>query len=591
MNLTPVIFVDEGKCVNCHACIVACPVKFCNDGTGNTVTINHDMCIGCGACIAVCHHDARIGMDDLEQFLKDIKRGTKMVAIVAPAVAASYPDEYLRINGWLKSLGVAAVFDVSFGAELTVKSYLEHIKNNQPECVIAQPCPVIVTYIQIYRPELLPYLSPAGSPMQHIMRAVKEFYPQYRDHKIVAISPCIAKRREFDDMNLGDYNVTLAHLQEYFEDRHISLQSFPHVDYDSPPAERGVLFPTPGGLLQTAMREVPGIAKKVRKIEGPHVLYPYLDTLPEMIQRGMNPLLVDCLNCELGCSGGTGTTCQHKPMDEVEYYVESRNREMQERYRMEMEDNEKHDKLHDVIDQYWKPGLYDRRYQDLRSNNRVKTPTQSQINEIYAKQLNKTCKEDELDCGCCGYHTCREMAVAMFNNLSVPQECSVYTQKILEKDKVEMEGHLKEVQAMQTTMSMYQKMMTDKVHTLLGQMGHSSDHLQSLSKITAAVSVITTLARQTNLLALNASIEAARAGQHGAGFAVVAQEVKSLADKSRVSSEEIAELVSETQTLVARSTDINDSIQNELNAIIEEMNKIDKQNAAENTSHGIPVPC
>ena len=50
---------------------------------------------------------------------------------MAPAIASNFPDTYLNINGWLRSLGVEAVFDVSFGAELTVKSYLEHIKANK----------------------------------------------------------------------------------------------------------------------------------------------------------------------------------------------------------------------------------------------------------------------------------------------------------------------------------------------------------------------------------------------------------------------------------------------------------------------------
>ena len=591
MGLAPVIHVEKDKCVNCHACITACPVKFCNDGTGNVVTVNHDMCIGCGACIIACHHDARSGIDDLEQFLHDVKQGVKMVAIVAPAVASSYPDDYLRFNGWLKSLGIAAVFDVSFGAELTVKSYLEYIKRNQPKCVIAQPCPAIVTYIEVYKPELLQYLAPAGSPMQCMMAAVREYYPQYRNHKIVAISPCIAKRREFDALGLGDYNITLSHLEEYFEEKHISLQSFQAEDYDSPPAERAVLFSTPGGLLQTAMRYVPGIAKRTRRIEGPHTVYHYLDALPEMIQRGMNPLMIDCLNCELGCNGGTGTTCQHKPLDEMDYYVENRSREMQERYRTEYADDESHHKLHGVINQYWKPGLYDRNYRNLRSNYTIKKPNQAQINDIFVNQLSKTCQADELDCGCCGYHTCQEMALAMFNNLSEPNECMVHTHKLLEKDKIEMEEELKSVQAMQTKMGSYQQMMTEKVTTLLGQMSHSSDHLQALSRITTAVTAITTLARQTNLLALNASIEAARAGQHGAGFAVVAQEVKSLADKSRVSSEEIADLVSETQTLVTKSTSINDSVQKELNAIITEMNKIDQQASTAETEEKTPVLC
>jgi hypothetical protein len=392
-------------------------------------------------------------------------------------------------------------------------------------------------------------------------------------------------------LGLGDYNVTLSHLKKYFDENRISLQSFQAMDYDSPPAERAVLFSTPGGLLQTAMRYAPGIAKKTRTIEGPHTIYHYLDALPEMIQRGMNPLVIDCLNCELGCNGGPGTTCQHKPRDEMDYYVENRNREMQNRYRTEEADDESHKKLHDVINQHWKPGLYARQYRDLRSNYSVRKPTQAQMSDIFVKQLNKTCKRDELDCGCCGYHTCQEMAIAMFNNLSEPNECMVHTHKLLEIDKMAIEEQLTSVQAMQTKMGAYQQMLTEKVTTLLGQMSHSSDHLHALTRITSAVSSITTLARQTNLLALNASIEAARAGEHGAGFAVVAQEVKSLADKSRGASEEIAGLVSETQTLVAQSTNINNTVQKELNDIIAEMNKIDHQTVTAGVSEESSVVC
>ena len=211
-QLAPVVTVDEEKCVNCHACIAACPVKYCIDLSGDSVRINHDLCIGCGSCIDACTHDARDIKDDFDAFMAALDSGERMVAIVAPAVASHFPSNYLKLNGYFASLGVGSFFDVSFGAELTVKTYLDYIQSASPSMVIAQPCPAIVSYIEIYQPELLDALAPADSPMVHIIKAVREYFPEYNSYKTVVLSPCIAKRREFDEVGHGDYNVTFRSI-------------------------------------------------------------------------------------------------------------------------------------------------------------------------------------------------------------------------------------------------------------------------------------------------------------------------------------------------------------------------------------------
>ena len=95
----------------------------------------------------------------------------------------------------------------------------------------------------------------------------------------------------------------------------------------------------------------------------------------------------------------------------------------------------------------------------------------------------------------------------------------------------------------------------EEISALMAQINNAASNIQSLSeqskKINSVLSVIGGIAEQTNLLALNAAIEAARAGEQGRGFAVVADEVRSLASRTQSSTLEINEMLSELHKLVA----------------------------------------
>lgn len=536
MSLPKVVAIDAEKCQNCHACISACPSKFCNDGSGDHVKINDDLCIGCGQCIEACTWGARTIVDDTEQFFHDLRSGVAMVTVIAPAVAASFPHNYLNLNGWFKHLGISANFDVSFGAELTIKSYLEHIKKNNPKTVIAQPCPAIVSYIELYKPELLPYLAPADSPMLHTIKMIKEFYPEYRNHKVAIISPCIAKKREFVETGYGDYNVTMTNLKKYIDNNRIMLEQYQQEDYDNPPAERAVLFSTPGGLMETADRWAHGIRSKIRKIEGPHTIYEYLDHLDKDIASLKAPLVVDCLNCEKGCNGGTGTDCKHISMDELENLIAKRKEMMQHRYldhenaNLDEVERDKliQDEIVESIENKWTPGLYDRDYVNRSNHKLVTNVPQKSLDEIYAAML-KDSPEDFKNCSSCGYGNCEDMAIAIHNGLNKTENCHHYQQKMIDLNDAKRS----------TVVVEFQNLIIEEFNSK-----------KLLARFEPIIKAIEGISFQTSLLSINASIEAAHAGDAGLGFDIVAKEVRELALRSKDETEKIYESLAELQKVL-----------------------------------------
>ncbi len=422
-KLSKLVYVNKDKCVNCYTCISVCPIKYCNDGSDDHINLNPDMCIGCGRCIAACTHDARYYHDDLENFLYDITNN-KIIAVVAPSAASCFHDNYLNLNGWLKSLGVEACFDVSFGAELCAKSYAEYIKNNNPVTVIAQPCPTVVDYIRIYRPELLKYLAPVDSPVGHLIKMIRENYPQYNDYRIAFISPCLSKKRELEETGLGEYNITFKSIVNYLELNDLSLADFKPENFENPSPERGVVIPEPGGLIRAVERYLPELHGKARTITGQDEVYKYLDNLQRSIDNGTAPLLIDCLNCHDGCLSGPGVPLTDITLDEMFSRIEERCSKAIELYQ-QVSDESPERNLEEIIKLYWDKDLFVCNKDDISANNMIQEPTESEQLTIL-KLMNKFSDDDIYNCSSCGYGSCKDMVKAIYNGLNRPENCHHY---------------------------------------------------------------------------------------------------------------------------------------------------------------------
>ncbi len=141
--------------------------------------------------------------------------------------------------------------------------------------------------------------------------------------------------------------------------------------------------------------------------------------------------------------------------------------------------------------------------------------------------------------------------------------------------------------------------LNNNVHQSFTDSAQLIDELRQFAiEIDSVTEVINTISEQTNLLALNAAIEAARAGEHGRGFAVVADEVRSLASKTQQSTVNIQQIIEKLQSqsqkaqqnmqhnmrLIGQSVDLTEAIDESFQAIFESVTAISDVNTLVATS-------
>lgn len=158
-------------------------------------------------------------------------------------------------------------------------------------------------------------------------------------------------------------------------------------------------------------------------------------------------------------------------------------------------------------------------------------------------------------------------AQAAHNSSAAMDETTVSIQQIAEATQALYEESIHVSTATENGLTTIQQAIQqmDVIHQSTAHIDELTEKLHAQSQeINHFSKIITDITDQTNLLALNAAIEAARAGEHGKGFAVVADEVRKLAEQSKLSAEHIVEL---TSTIQQGTMDVTHAVQQGIHSV------------------------
>ena len=392
--------LKKSNCKNCYKCIRHCPVKAIRFSANQAHIINNE-CILCGQCFVVCPQDAKQIVDETEKVKVLIQSGEKVVVSLAPSFIANYDGAGINaMRTALKKMGFHDVEETAIGATIVKNEYERMLNEDARDVVISSCCHSVNLLIQKHFPSCLQYLADVMSPMQAHCLDIKKRYP---GAKTVFVGPCVAKKDEADYYSgIVDAVLTFEELSEWMKDEKIELS----LETDSDEYSRARFFPTTGGVLKTMTENKKYAYVAIDGVEN------CMAVLRDIEKGKIHNCFIEMSSCVGSCVGGPVIEKYHHDSS-VKDYIEVASYAGEKDFAVNQPDSTELKKFLSYIE--------------------PKLPQPSEFEIASAlRQMGKFKSSDELNCGSCGYNTCREKAIAICQGKAEISMCLPFL-----KDKAE----------------------------------------------------------------------------------------------------------------------------------------------------------
>ena len=393
--------LKKSNCKNCYKCIRHCPVKAIRF-SGNQAHIIGNECILCGHCFVVCPQNAKEIVDGTEKARVLLQSGEPVVVSLAPSFIANYEGVGIEsMRRALRKLGFFDVEETAIGATIVKTEYERMLREEERDIIITSCCHSVNLLIQKHFPSALEYLADVMSPMQAHCADIKRRMP---NAKTVFIGPCVAKKDEAEYYEgLVDAVLTFEELTNWLKSERIELEK----EVDDTPESRARFFPTTGGILKTMAQNVPGYTYIA--LDG---VDNCISALKDIESGKIHKCFIEMSACVGSCIGGPVMEKYHSTSPIKDYvtvadYAGERDFEVDQPAPMELK------KHFSMIEK------------------KLQAPSENDIMAVL-RQMGKFKPSDELNCGSCGYNSCREKAIAIIQGKAEISMCLPFL-----KDKAE----------------------------------------------------------------------------------------------------------------------------------------------------------